>query len=61
MFKNERSKLFITGQKVKYELFSILIHEGKANSGHYFCYIFDDKTQCWWKFNDRIVTKVEEH
>ncbi|KAL4429973.1 hypothetical protein ABPG74_000339 [Tetrahymena malaccensis] len=45
---------------IKYELFSILIHQGYANTGHYYCYIYDDKKQCWFKFNDSVVTKVTE-
>ncbi|EAR83769.2 ubiquitin carboxy-terminal hydrolase (macronuclear) [Tetrahymena thermophila SB210] len=45
---------------IKYELFSILIHQGYANTGHYYCFIYDDKKQCWYKFNDSIVTKVTE-
>lgn len=43
-----------------YELFSIIMHEGTSNSGHYYCYVFDEKHNSWLKFNDRYVTKVDE-
>lgn len=36
------------------------MHEGEANSGHYFCYVYDDKKNCWWKCNDRKVTIADE-
>ncbi|CAG9864755.1 unnamed protein product [Phyllotreta striolata] len=43
-----------------YELFSIMIHSGSANGGHYHAYIKDfDKNQ-WFCFNDQSVTSITE-
>ncbi|CAD8082901.1 unnamed protein product [Paramecium primaurelia] len=41
----------------KYNLQSILIHEGMANSGHYYTYIKDFRLNKWFKFNDIHVTE----
>ncbi|CAD8113472.1 unnamed protein product [Paramecium sonneborni] len=41
----------------KYHLQSILIHEGMANSGHYYTYIKDFRLNKWFKFNDIHVTE----
>ncbi|CAD8097227.1 unnamed protein product [Paramecium primaurelia] len=41
----------------KYYLQSILIHEGMANSGHYYTYIKDFRLNKWFKFNDIRVTE----
>ncbi|CAK58035.1 unnamed protein product (macronuclear) [Paramecium tetraurelia] len=44
-------------KKYKYHLQSILIHEGMANSGHYYTYIKDFRLNKWFKFNDIHVTE----
>ncbi|ORZ20562.1 hypothetical protein BCR42DRAFT_489060 [Absidia repens] len=43
-----------------YLLHAVFMHKGEANYGHYWLYILDHETDCWWKFNDSYVTKVEE-
>lgn len=53
-------EIYDSNKKYHYRLFSILMHEGGANSGHYFCYVYDDIKECWWKFNDRKVTLADE-
>jgi len=35
-----------------YYLHAILVHDGLAESGHYYSFIFDRKTNVWWRFND---------
>ncbi|CAD8115843.1 unnamed protein product [Paramecium sonneborni] len=42
-------------KKHKYLLQSILIHDGQANSGHYYSYIRDFHLEKWFKFNDAHV------
>lgn len=42
----------------RYLLTAILMHEGKAESGHYYSYIFDHKKNIWRKFND--INVIEE-
>ncbi|KAM3142595.1 hypothetical protein pb186bvf_005254 [Paramecium bursaria] len=44
-------------RKTKYTLQSILIHEGMANSGHYYAYIYDKSLQKWFRFNDIHVSE----
>ncbi|XP_042908811.1 ubiquitin carboxyl-terminal hydrolase 47 isoform X2 [Parasteatoda tepidariorum] len=41
-----------------YELFSIMVHSGSANGGHYYAYIKDFKHGEWYCFNDAQVTKI---
>jgi ubiquitin carboxyl-terminal hydrolase 25/28 len=47
-------------KKHKYLLHSILIHEGAADTGHYYAYIYNPYTSKWYKFNDIHVTEVLE-
>lgn len=35
----------------------ILMHEGKAESGHYYSYLFNFEKNSWFKFNDIHVTE----
>lgn len=42
-----------------YELYSVMVHRGTADSGHYFAYIKDTATDQWYKFNDSQVLKVD--
>ena len=36
------------------------MHEGDANSGHFFCFIKDHKENKWRKFNDTNIKEVTE-
>ena len=44
--------------KKKYTLFSIIVHEGLINSGHYYTYIYNFDKKNFYKFNDSTVSKV---
>ncbi|CAD8126422.1 unnamed protein product [Paramecium sonneborni] len=52
--------LYAIMKKYKYFLQSILIHEGAAESGHYYTYIYNPFLKQWFKFNDINVTQVSE-
>ena len=39
---------------------SILIHEGGAESGHYYSYSYDLDAKTWRKYNDINVSEEEE-
>uniref|UniRef100_A0A8C4EFG7 Ubiquitin carboxyl-terminal hydrolase 25 n=1 Tax=Dicentrarchus labrax TaxID=13489 RepID=A0A8C4EFG7_DICLA len=43
--------------QVPYRLHAVLVHEGQANAGHYWAYIYDPHQRCWMKYNDISVTK----
>ncbi|XP_055473795.1 ubiquitin carboxyl-terminal hydrolase 25 [Psammomys obesus] len=43
--------------QVPYRLHAVLVHEGQANAGHYWAYIFDHRESRWMKYNDITVTK----
>ncbi|XP_063812425.1 ubiquitin carboxyl-terminal hydrolase 25 isoform X2 [Pseudophryne corroboree] len=43
--------------QVPYKLHAVLVHEGQANAGHYWAYIFDHNEKRWMKYNDISVTK----
>jgi ubiquitin C-terminal hydrolase len=45
-------------QQLAYRLHAVFIHQGQANYGHYWIYIYDHKNTQWWKYNDSLVTKV---
>ncbi|XP_043849086.1 ubiquitin carboxyl-terminal hydrolase 25 isoform X3 [Dromiciops gliroides] len=44
-------------KQVPYRLHAVLVHEGQANAGHYWAYIFDHHQEKWMKYNDISVTK----
>ena len=43
-----------------YYLHAIMIHQGFAESGHYYTYIYDRNLNQWWKFNDHTVSIESE-
>ncbi|XP_005936040.1 ubiquitin carboxyl-terminal hydrolase 25 isoform X5 [Haplochromis burtoni] len=43
--------------QVPYRLHAVLVHEGQANAGHYWAYIYDPHQRCWMKYNDISVSK----
>ena len=56
--ETETSTLYTSIEKTKYVLFSIIIHEGSAESGHFYCLVrMQDK---WFKFNDFYVREMTE-
>lgn len=46
--------------KTPYYLYSLLIHEGGADSGHYYSYTFDFQANKWRKYNDINITEETE-
>ncbi|XP_037738397.1 ubiquitin carboxyl-terminal hydrolase 28 isoform X5 [Chelonia mydas] len=44
-------------RQVPYRLHAVLVHEGQANAGHYWAYIYDQPRKSWLKFNDISVTE----
>ncbi|XP_045717707.1 ubiquitin carboxyl-terminal hydrolase 28-like [Phyllostomus hastatus] len=43
--------------QVPYRLHAVLVHEGQADAGHYWVYIYDQSRQVWLKYNDIYVTE----
>ncbi|XP_055963567.1 ubiquitin carboxyl-terminal hydrolase 28 isoform X4 [Sorex fumeus] len=43
--------------QVPYRLHAVLVHEGQANAGHYWAYIYNPARQVWLKYNDISVTE----
>jgi ubiquitin carboxyl-terminal hydrolase 25/28 len=38
------------------------VHEGNAESGHYYAFIFDRASNKWWRFNDfRVMEETWEN
>ncbi|XP_061104518.1 ubiquitin carboxyl-terminal hydrolase 25 isoform X4 [Conger conger] len=46
-----------TMMQVPYRLHAVLVHEGQANAGHYWAYIYNPHHRRWMKYNDISVTK----
>ena len=55
--EHEIANLYRGIETTPYTIFSIIIHEGTADSGHYYCFI-RSKGDNWFKFNDLRVTAV---
>ncbi|KAM6400372.1 ubiquitin carboxyl-terminal hydrolase 28 [Rhynochetos jubatus] len=45
-------------QQVPYHLHAVLVHEGQANAGHYWAYVYDRPRGSWLKYNDIAVTEA---
>lgn len=43
-----------------YHLYSILVHEGSADSGHYYSYTYDIGSKTWRKYNDINISEEAE-
>ncbi|NWT82895.1 UBP28 hydrolase, partial [Lanius ludovicianus] len=44
-------------QQVPYRLHAVLVHEGQANAGHYWAFIYHQPQKRWLKYNDIWVTE----
>jgi ubiquitin C-terminal hydrolase len=44
----------------QYELFSVMIHSGGAEGGHYYAFVKDFSTGKWFKFNDASVSEISD-
>ena len=45
-------------KKFEYLLHGILMHQGRAEAGHYFAYIFDIEEKVWRRYSDTYIKKV---
>ncbi|XP_029429922.1 ubiquitin carboxyl-terminal hydrolase 28 isoform X6 [Rhinatrema bivittatum] len=43
--------------QIPYRLHAVLVHEGQANAGHYWAYIYSHSKKVWMKYNDISVTE----
>jgi ubiquitin carboxyl-terminal hydrolase 25/28 len=46
--------------KNPYYLHAILMHDGLADGGHYYSFIFDRKLNTWWRLSDHDVRMEAE-
>lgn len=37
-----------------------MIHDGLAENGHYYSYVYDRVLKVWWKLDDHRVSQVDE-
>lgn len=52
---------YICTKEQPYYLHAIMIHDGIAENGHYFAYVYDRVLRRWWKLNDHSVSmELEE-
>jgi ubiquitin carboxyl-terminal hydrolase 25 len=58
--KQEIEQAYSKLNSVPYHLHAICVHDGNAESGHYFTFIKDHSTGKWLKFNDIRVSEVTE-
>jgi ubiquitin C-terminal hydrolase len=47
-------------KNIEYKLHAVFIHEGDAEYGHYWLYLWNQKQSQWLKYNDSVVTRVSE-
>jgi len=52
----ELENSFVNQQKEHpYYLHAILMHDGFADSGHYYAFIYDRASKIWYRFNDHTI------
>lgn len=56
----EIEKAYANINSTPYYLYSLLIHEGGADSGHYYSYTYDHQNNKWRKYNDINITEEAE-
>ncbi|GAB6023955.1 Ubiquitin carboxyl-terminal hydrolase 47 [Chamberlinius hualienensis] len=56
--RNWKNSLSLEKGQYLYELFSIMVHSGSANGGHYYAYIKSFKDGQWYCFNDQTVSRI---
>ncbi|KAI9245928.1 hypothetical protein EDC94DRAFT_529888 [Helicostylum pulchrum] len=59
-FRSKIKDQYSDYKKLAYKLHAVFIHQGQANYGHYWIYILDHDENQWWKYNDSLVSKVNE-
>ncbi|XP_028930776.1 ubiquitin carboxyl-terminal hydrolase 28 isoform X3 [Ornithorhynchus anatinus] len=45
-------------RQVPYRLHAVLVHEGQANAGHYWAYVYHRSLSAWLKYDDGSVTEA---
>jgi ubiquitin carboxyl-terminal hydrolase 25/28 len=43
-----------------YYLHGIMIHDGLAENGHYYTYLYDRNQKIWWKLDDHRISMESE-
>ena len=51
---------YVKNKERPYQLHAIMIHDGLAENGHYYTYVFDRIQKCWWQLNDHKTLQVDE-
>jgi ubiquitin carboxyl-terminal hydrolase 25 len=51
---------YVKNKERPYQLHAIMIHDGLAENGHYYTYVYDRIQKCWWQLNDHKSFQVEE-
>ncbi|CAF3325058.1 unnamed protein product [Rotaria socialis] len=58
--KNELKQLYDEAQlkQVRYTLHAVCVHEGSANLGHFWTYVYHNDRQKWYRYNDNEVCET---
>lgn len=51
---------FADSRYLAYRLYAVFMHQGTAEFGHYYIYIFDFTANVWRKYNDNEITEVHD-
>ena len=51
---------YVESKEVAYYLHAIIIHDGLADNGHYYTYVYERAMNKWWKLDDHKVDGADE-
>jgi len=57
--KEQEEEEIIKKIEYEYSLYSVVVHKGTIDRGHYYAFIKPEKGNQWYQFNDEIVRKAD--
>jgi len=53
-------KPYVMNKDQPYSLHAIICHDGLADNGHFYAFIYNRNQKCWFKLNDHQASVVDE-
>jgi ubiquitin carboxyl-terminal hydrolase 25/28 len=60
MMEKNLEKPYVKNKEQPYSLHAIICHDGLAENGHYYTFVYDRVQKVWFKLDDHKVFQVDE-